>query len=620
MCYFPDFFVRSIVAMASSSQLKVEQRVVNLRSVPAVVPTNDEEKQLLANDLTTMGCEGLLAQPWAMRSEALVREFWHPQSNEWEGTLRRLPELWTADKWAEVYSFRKAGRLKARRTDTWVDGKFRSPINSKDGHSVEDCIDPRERRVLEFVVPILYPEKPSRVTKEIGNTIFGSLAGEYKVNWGHLIQEVVSHLVSNLEKGKASPISPYLFHLYYRNECLREEEMREVEVARDCLEYGVGPDAPPDDEDLGSESVGSEEKRKLTSSRVKHTNPSPRGKSPIRSPELSALELDDDPCLRLQGEVDRVTRRYAVMEAVIRKASQLLGDCKTGNLLKELKKLTEKNTEALEKENRMLKEKVETLKYELAMKEDDVQKYKTLRMEAILEIREVTGHPGDILNKARLFTEYVQKSIAPTLPKIIAILHGYHKKMEGVLVEVRTLVSGTAGESTRPLFPSRSVSPNKGKRLEEFKTPPAPRPAKESSTGGSDVVAMVENSPIEPPVIPTPNVPVVSTPSVVPDVPRPQDKPEASVPKAPVAKSPTPSPRKLSLRQPWTPTRQVLELGESTEGSAGEEEEEESSPREGRTTRSSEKKKTTSSSQAPKRQVKSAGKGEPSSKRTRRVS
>ena len=57
-----------------------------------------------------------------------------------------------------------------------------------------------------------------------------------------MIQEVVIHLVGNLEKGKASPISPYLFHLYYRNECLKGEEMKEVEVARECLEYRVGPD------------------------------------------------------------------------------------------------------------------------------------------------------------------------------------------------------------------------------------------------------------------------------------------------------------------------------------------------------------------------------------------
>src|SRR5665811_1605460 len=225
--------------MASSSQVKMEQRAVSLRSVPAVVPTDEQEKQQLADDLTKMGCEGLLAEPWALKSEALVREFLQPRSNEWEGTLRRLPELWMADKWAEVYSFRKAGRLKARRTDTWVDGKFQSPINSKDGHSVEDCIDPRERRVLEFIIPIIYLEKPRQVTKEIGNTIFGALAGEYKVNWGQLGQEVVGHLVANLEKGKASPISPYLFHLYYRNECLRGEEMREVEVARDCIVYGL---------------------------------------------------------------------------------------------------------------------------------------------------------------------------------------------------------------------------------------------------------------------------------------------------------------------------------------------------------------------------------------------
>ena len=76
---------------------------------------------------------------------------------------------------------------------------------------------------------------------------------------------MVGHLVANLEKEKASPISPYLFHLYYNNECLRGEEMKEVEVARECLEYEVGPDTPPDEEEAGSELVGSEEKRKFLS-------------------------------------------------------------------------------------------------------------------------------------------------------------------------------------------------------------------------------------------------------------------------------------------------------------------------------------------------------------------
>ena len=85
----------------------------------------------------------------------------------------------------------------------------------------------------------MYPEKQNRVTKAVGNTIFGALAGEYKVNWGQVIQEVVGHLVSNLEKRKTSPISPYLFHLYNKNECLKEEEIDELEVARKYLELGI---------------------------------------------------------------------------------------------------------------------------------------------------------------------------------------------------------------------------------------------------------------------------------------------------------------------------------------------------------------------------------------------
>ena len=70
------------------------------------------------------------------------------------------------------------------RTDKLVDGKFRTSINPKDGHVVAECVDPRKKRVLEFIMPILYPEIPSRVTLTLGNTIFGALSVIRKVNWG----------------------------------------------------------------------------------------------------------------------------------------------------------------------------------------------------------------------------------------------------------------------------------------------------------------------------------------------------------------------------------------------------------------------------------------------------
>ena len=68
--------------------------------------------------------------------------------------------------------------------DKFVDGKFSTLINPKDGHAVIDCIDPRKRKVLEFVVPILYLEKPNWITVMVANTIFGTLFGTRKVSSG----------------------------------------------------------------------------------------------------------------------------------------------------------------------------------------------------------------------------------------------------------------------------------------------------------------------------------------------------------------------------------------------------------------------------------------------------
>ena len=127
-----------------------------------------------------------------------------------------------------------------------MDGKFKTTINSKDGHAVSDCIDPRERKVLEFVIPILYLEKPNQVTKEVGNTVFGALSREYKVSWDRVLHEVVDKLVSVLGKRKPTPISPYIFHLYSKFKCLREEEIQQIEIAKDCLELGVAPEGEPE--------------------------------------------------------------------------------------------------------------------------------------------------------------------------------------------------------------------------------------------------------------------------------------------------------------------------------------------------------------------------------------
>ena len=52
--------------------------------------------------------------------------------------------------------------------------------------------------MLEFLVPILYLEKPTRVTINIGNTVFGSLIEEGKVDWSLVIRNIVQKLVPRI--------------------------------------------------------------------------------------------------------------------------------------------------------------------------------------------------------------------------------------------------------------------------------------------------------------------------------------------------------------------------------------------------------------------------------------
>lgn len=46
-------------------------------------------------------------------------------------------------------------------------------MDPKDKYLMKDWTVERERSVLEFMVPIFYLKKPTRVTVTLGNTIFG---------------------------------------------------------------------------------------------------------------------------------------------------------------------------------------------------------------------------------------------------------------------------------------------------------------------------------------------------------------------------------------------------------------------------------------------------------------
>ena len=65
-------------------------------------------------------------------------------------------------------------------------GKFHNPVHSKDGYLNKD---PRARSVLEFLVPILLPDKGTRVTVGVASTILGCFGNQRAVDWGLVFAE-----------------------------------------------------------------------------------------------------------------------------------------------------------------------------------------------------------------------------------------------------------------------------------------------------------------------------------------------------------------------------------------------------------------------------------------------
>ena len=200
----------------------------------------------MADDLRIMGCKGLLAKPWNLKSEEILREFKFEQGNQWVHTKTRDPDTWTPDVWNRVYGFpRGITEGRASRKDTFYAGKFRGDNDPKEGFHPGNCQSKRERKVLEFLMSIMNPEKPKHISLTLANTLFGALSGSMPVNWGLLIHEVVAKALPHVGK-KPSFLSPFLYHLYHlyhQYNMLVPDEEDEMKIAAEEVTYKLQPEA-----------------------------------------------------------------------------------------------------------------------------------------------------------------------------------------------------------------------------------------------------------------------------------------------------------------------------------------------------------------------------------------
>ena len=291
----------------------VKAGAMALKAVVPGVPKSVRDQELLEEDLRRIGCHGFAGKPWGLRMEDLVVELLGDKDNWWDRTMRQALEKWTAKEWRKVYGFGRGGEGMASRTDRYIDGMFSGRVNPKDGYAVVDCKDPRVKRVLEFLVPLLYLKKPTRVIIMVGNTIFGALSGERPVDWGVVVKDLVQRLLSGMGKSKATPICPYIFHLYHSHELLLPTEKKEYRIQEALVKHNVESDededpaspANPDEEGSSDDSdqceslspseirkIQKQEAARLKKSPVNKRKQPPAAKEPVSNKRKSPAPLE----------------------------------------------------------------------------------------------------------------------------------------------------------------------------------------------------------------------------------------------------------------------------------------------------------------------------------------
>ena len=478
-------------------------RALSLRNVTPSIPENPIHLEELKQDLARMRCEGLLDRPWTLKREQLVREMLLPERpNMFDTTVRDRPQLWTANLWRQTYRFPRRGSGLSNRTEGHHEGRFMHQVDLKDGYSVSDCRVDRHRQLLEFMIPIVHPDKPTRVTITIGNTIFGALDDGREVNWGVIFQDLVRRLAKGVGKPKPTPICPFLFHLYEGQGLLTADEDLDYRTAKEMAEYRITPD--PDSQPGSGEDESTPaptpsprpgpsrtpNKRRKSTYRAPSRSPPVRSRGPSSSvpPEPQPREQQpgtrpeegpewvDKPFASIARGFRQARDQYESMEQVLDQIGSELGVSpeeiiptirtlpkapevdglwiRIASLISENSRL---ETQVADRNRRAEVAEAQTL---VAASQASAAEARAAAAEARAAAAEEArafaesestkwhgvsrkffdslGFPGDVVTKARIFDQCMKKPEAVSAAKILQMLVDFSARVENLLKEIRS--------------------------------------------------------------------------------------------------------------------------------------------------------------------------------------
>jgi hypothetical protein len=147
-------------------------------------------------------------------------------------------------------------------------------------------------------------------------------------------------------------------------------------------------------------------------------------------------------------------------------ASTALGGCGPGNIIREIAKRTDwKELEQVKREldlartnNAHLHAQMASMAKELGQKNEEIRKYHAEQTAVFNQIRDLVGHPGEVVNKARLYDQLVESGDPTSARQTIPILVKYSRMMNNLFAEIQKVIP-PGRTPRRVLYPGPPGSP-----------------------------------------------------------------------------------------------------------------------------------------------------------------
>ena len=184
--------------------------------------------------------------------------------------------------------------------------------------------------------------------------------------------------------------------------------------------------------------------------------------------EPSGWEISDAPFKRVHDELAELQTQFHRLEHITRGANLALGGCGPGNILREIaKKADRKELDQAQKEldqarmdNAHLHAQMAAMSEELVHKSEEIRKYHAEQTVIFGRIRELVGHPGEIVNKARMYDQLVESGDPVFARHTIPILVKYSRMMNNLFADIQKVIP-PGGTPRRVFYQGPPESPTR---------------------------------------------------------------------------------------------------------------------------------------------------------------